>query len=182
MAEQRRVADLQPANAALRAARQVAVELAVDAALHQVGLVAAQELLVGTQAPFELFDRQATEHLLIHLPPRRLTLHSCRLLGSQLAGAWSRPRLLGGWRAGRSCVGSRVTGGLSDGLRQPIGLALALVCHRVSIPVADASLILGLECVDVMDRGQRQVCRYLEALEMLPGGGFVVKNDRRADS
>ena len=173
--------NLQTAETALGAARQVAVELAIDAALDQVGLVTAQELLVGTQAAFELFDRQATEELLVRLPPRRLSLHRCRLLGSRLARAWSRTRLLGGWRAGRGGVGSRVTAGRSHGLRQPIRLALALISDRVAVPVADASLVLGLECVDAFDRGQRQVRWYLEALEVLPRGDFVVDDDGRAD-
>ena len=69
----------------------------------------------------------------------------------------------------------------SHALRQTIGLALALISDRVAVPVADASLVLGLEGVDGFDRGQRQVRWYLEALEVLPRGDFVVDDDGRAD-
>ena len=60
-------------------------------------------------------------------------------------------------------------------------LALALISDRVAVPVADASLVLCLEGVDAFDRGQRQVRWYLEALEVLPRGDFVVEDDGRAD-
>ena len=58
-----RIAHLQPADVALRAARQVAVEFAVNAALDQLGLCASQELLVGAQAALEARYRQQIEDL-----------------------------------------------------------------------------------------------------------------------